>query len=258
MAAISPPTNKTAEKSDAGRNCPYCRFAFKQGVGLVVCGVCSAHHHQDCWADNGGCAVLGCDAAPTVGQPGPAAPAARSTPAAVPVVAAAPVVAASSRSPSSRSLVFAMLGLFIVSAIVVTSLALSGRFDETAGPNGPPVPPTTTDPAPPPPPPPEPPSDPKPSRVLAKVARTCGADGRADCFVSLRSRATSRSTERGRLDNGETVRVVCQRRGERAYSSVLDAASNIWARTDNGEYLANVYLKGDGLKAFEITLPSCG
>lgn len=144
----------------------------------------------------------------------------------------------------------------VVAAIVVTTLALSGSLSEKSADDNGPTPSTPSERGPPPPPPPPPP--PSASGVLANVARTCGSDGLQDCYVSLRSGPTSRSAERRRLDNGTAVRVVCQRRGERAYSSVLGAASNIWARTEDGEYLANVYLKGDGLNAFEITLPSCG
>ena len=258
MAAIPPPISKTAEKSDAGRNCPYCRFAFKQGVGLVVCGGCSAHHHQDCWADNGGCAVLGCAASPEAGAAATAVPSPAAVPAAAPVAGAAPaaIAPAAPRSSSSHLLAFGMIGLVVVAAIVVTTLALSGSLSEKSADDNGPTPSTPSERGPPPPPPPPPP--PSASGVLANVARTCGSDGLQDCYVSLRSGPTSRSAERRRLDNGTAVRVVCQRRGERAYSSVLGAASNIWARTEDGEYLANVYLKGDGLNAFEITLPSCG
>jgi hypothetical protein len=31
----------------------------------MVCGVCRAPHHLDCWADNGGCAVVACAGGPT-------------------------------------------------------------------------------------------------------------------------------------------------------------------------------------------------
>lgn len=45
---------------DTGRSCPYCRFPLKEGGAAERCDACGALHHEDCWADNGGCAVLGC------------------------------------------------------------------------------------------------------------------------------------------------------------------------------------------------------
>ena len=58
-----------------GRNCPYCRFPLKTAAEAVKCPSCGAVHHGDCWAENGGCAVLGCASAPVVfGPTGPAIP----------------------------------------------------------------------------------------------------------------------------------------------------------------------------------------
>jgi len=93
--------------------------------------------------------------------------------------------------------------------------------------------------------------------VVATVDRTCGADGLSDCLVSLRAGVSGASADRGHIDEGGKVRVVCQRHGEEAYSSVLGRSSDIWARTRGGLYLANVYLKGPGLDPFRITLPRC-
>jgi hypothetical protein len=50
----------------AGRACPYCRFALKEGMLVEQCDSCHALHHEDCWADNRGCAVVGCGAQATV------------------------------------------------------------------------------------------------------------------------------------------------------------------------------------------------
>lgn len=58
------PISRPATPADAGRACPYCRFTLKQGAGVVECGGCHAPHHEDCWNDNGGCAVMGCVGAP--------------------------------------------------------------------------------------------------------------------------------------------------------------------------------------------------
>jgi hypothetical protein len=58
------PERAVATPEDAGRTCPYCRCPLKQDGELALCPQCRAAHHADCWADNGGCAVLGCSAAP--------------------------------------------------------------------------------------------------------------------------------------------------------------------------------------------------
>jgi hypothetical protein len=59
-----------AANKHVGRTCPYCRFPLKEGTELALCSHCRAAHHLDCWSDNGGCAVLGCAGAPTVGAAG--------------------------------------------------------------------------------------------------------------------------------------------------------------------------------------------
>jgi Prokaryotic RING finger family 1 len=48
-----------------GRTCPYCRFDLEQGVGVIACPVCDAIHHEDCWGENGGCAVALCAGGPS-------------------------------------------------------------------------------------------------------------------------------------------------------------------------------------------------
>ncbi|MEV4422459.1 hypothetical protein AB0L40_21155 [Patulibacter sp. NPDC049589] len=59
---MSTPTHRTATPEDVGRSCPYCRFPLKPGAGVTDCGTCHATHHDDCWAEGGGCAVVGCGA----------------------------------------------------------------------------------------------------------------------------------------------------------------------------------------------------
>ena len=59
-------------REEAGRPCPYCRFALKPGATATVCPTCHAPHHGDCWEDNGGCAIVGCASGPNyvgAGQP---------------------------------------------------------------------------------------------------------------------------------------------------------------------------------------------
>jgi hypothetical protein len=53
-------TRVIATAADAGRSCPYCRFPLKEGTAAERCDSCNSLHHEDCWSDGGGCAVLGC------------------------------------------------------------------------------------------------------------------------------------------------------------------------------------------------------
>lgn len=86
------PVMAPATAQEAGRNCPYCRFPLKEGADTARCGSCHAAHHADCWADNRGCAVMGCAAAPASPAAQIPIPAHFSAPAAAPPpVAPAPV-----------------------------------------------------------------------------------------------------------------------------------------------------------------------
>ena len=45
--------------------CPYCRCPIEESaVNPIVCAGCGTPHHPDCYAENGGCTVFGCTAAP--------------------------------------------------------------------------------------------------------------------------------------------------------------------------------------------------
>jgi|GEM_PF-3930594 len=59
-AAVPEPDRGQAGKSETGRACPFCRFPLKERDDVVSCGVCHAPHHDDCWEENQGCAVVGC------------------------------------------------------------------------------------------------------------------------------------------------------------------------------------------------------
>jgi hypothetical protein len=61
------PITRTANQGDVGRSCPYCRFPLKSGAEVVQCGTCSAVHHDDCWVEGEGCAVVGCASGPRSG-----------------------------------------------------------------------------------------------------------------------------------------------------------------------------------------------
>lgn len=70
-----------------GTNCPYCRFPLKTGAAAFRCESCQAIHHNECWAANGGCALLGCATKATVAAspPGPAFTATQVPPPTAPV-----------------------------------------------------------------------------------------------------------------------------------------------------------------------------
>jgi len=45
--------------------CPYCRCpVMDPEKEAIVCAGCGTPHHSDCYAENGGCTVFGCSAAP--------------------------------------------------------------------------------------------------------------------------------------------------------------------------------------------------
>jgi TM2 domain-containing membrane protein YozV len=45
--------------------CPYCRYPVEEPESrAIVCTGCGTPHHSDCYAENGGCTVFGCSAAP--------------------------------------------------------------------------------------------------------------------------------------------------------------------------------------------------
>lgn len=45
--------------------CPYCRAPIEpSSANQIVCTGCGTPHHADCYAENGGCTVFGCTAAP--------------------------------------------------------------------------------------------------------------------------------------------------------------------------------------------------
>lgn len=54
------PIRGQATKKETGKSCPYCRFPIKERDEVVACGECGTPHHEDCWDDNGGCAVQEC------------------------------------------------------------------------------------------------------------------------------------------------------------------------------------------------------
>lgn len=93
-AAVEAAAEKTKPSASApgnvGMACPYCRFPVKTGTLTAVCPACEAVHHTECWAENAGCAVVGCSGGPT-GEP--------HQPAAQPDAASPPSIVGSSPPP---------------------------------------------------------------------------------------------------------------------------------------------------------------
>ena len=44
--------------------CPYCQGPIAEGEETIVCTGCETPHHKDCYEENNGCTVFGCQCAP--------------------------------------------------------------------------------------------------------------------------------------------------------------------------------------------------
>lgn len=52
-----PPVKESA--AEAG-HCPFCQTGIFEGEAVVGCKDCHTQYHADCWAENEGCAIYGC------------------------------------------------------------------------------------------------------------------------------------------------------------------------------------------------------
>ncbi len=59
-----PPNFAPTPDAAVGLQCPYCQTPMGAGEPAAACGDCGITHHQECWAENQGCAVPGCESAP--------------------------------------------------------------------------------------------------------------------------------------------------------------------------------------------------
>ena len=48
-----------------GKTCPYCQVPLKSGEESFNCPKCETPHHLECWRENNGCTVFGCNASET-------------------------------------------------------------------------------------------------------------------------------------------------------------------------------------------------
>jgi len=42
-------------------DCPYCKVKIENSNTAVYCPHCNTPHHKECWVENNGCAVYGCE-----------------------------------------------------------------------------------------------------------------------------------------------------------------------------------------------------
>ena len=56
--------------SDAPSVCAICQSPFAEGEEAVACPACHAPYHAECWEENGGCGVYGCEHVPKVAMRG--------------------------------------------------------------------------------------------------------------------------------------------------------------------------------------------
>lgn len=64
-SAAAPGAPPDPPAADAGR-CGFCLSPMGAGEAVTVCPACHASYHEECWQENGGCAVYGCSQVPLV------------------------------------------------------------------------------------------------------------------------------------------------------------------------------------------------
>lgn len=66
---------RAAAAEEAGRVCAICQTPVAQGEIVGPCPDCSGLFHEDCWTENGGCAIYGCPRMPKTVKAAESAPA---------------------------------------------------------------------------------------------------------------------------------------------------------------------------------------
>ena len=130
---------RAATPADSGKACPYCRFALKSGGGVVDCPSCSATHHDECWGDNGGCAVMGCASAPSLagGVPAPTATARQPPPPPPPPPPAYPSPHATAPAPPQRRGTPVLTASVLLLALALTGAAVALVLSSRSAPSEP-------------------------------------------------------------------------------------------------------------------------
>ena len=60
------PSIPSAGESPAAKVCLFCRTQVGSGEAQCQCPDCGTAYHEECWTENGGCAVYGCASVPEV------------------------------------------------------------------------------------------------------------------------------------------------------------------------------------------------
>ncbi len=259
------PVMRSATGADSGRSCPYCRFAIKQGTAIVACGACHAPHHQDCWTDNGGCAIVACDGGPAAGTSQHAPPPTRRHPVAPPPIVPPPPPPAPAPGDggarSSTVLIVACAVALLAAGGAVAAVLLTraepvaqrdpvtvtvsqtstsdvGETSTVGGPTEttpqlPPPPPPPPPPSPPPPPPPPPPSESPDTVIREHFTRIANGDlqGAYNLFAPSYRNAVPRWV---------AVRSAAQPRVSIAYVNEATITGNT-ARVPTKIYLRDTY-----------------
>lgn len=125
----------TISSDEAGKTCPYCRFPLKSGGRAERCDACGTVHHEECWEEGGGCAVLGCRNAGAARSATSVVPAAAYAASASPAASAALPGPTRASSGGSRNLAIGIVsGLLIAAAGVGAFLALRHGGSNSASP----------------------------------------------------------------------------------------------------------------------------
>lgn len=80
---------------------------------------------------------------------------------------------------------------------------------------------------------------------------TCGVDGTGDCFLIERAAPEPDSADLGRYSEGDTVKVVCQVRGDFVTPSATGVGTSWWSQVDGGGYVSQAFTTSKG------SLPTC-
>lgn len=64
MSKPAPPKPVVADGEVIGKTCPVCQTQIVRGEPVVACPACKLDYHHECWTENRGCGVYGCEMAP--------------------------------------------------------------------------------------------------------------------------------------------------------------------------------------------------
>ena len=101
------------------KSCPYCRMPMRDTDAIKTCASCRTPHHAECWAENRGCTVFGCPAAPDEEEKISVTPSTTATRSSSgPAHAAPPPLQRKNAPGATSSLVWGILGFFLCGIIL--------------------------------------------------------------------------------------------------------------------------------------------